>query len=120
FDPPITDELLQATRATLPYAPQDALAMHGMMDSVELILSLLVHAGDTVVVESPTLGRVLDILDSRGARIVQIDYRHDGPDLAALQRSLISKPAAFIYQPAGQAPSGRSITADWVAAAAGI
>lgn len=120
FEPPIIEELLQATLPDLPYEPQGALAMHGMMDSVELVLSLLVQPGDAVVVESPTLGRVLDILDSRGARVISIDYRADGPDLAALQRALISKPVAFIYQPAGQAPSGRSVTEEWVAAAAEI
>lgn len=120
FEPPITEELLRATLPDLPFAPQGALAMHGMMDSVELVLSLLVQPGDAVVVESPTLGRVLDILDSRGARVISIDYRHDGPDLTALQRALISKPVAFIYQPVGQAPSGRSVTNEWVAAVAAI
>lgn len=120
FELPITDELRVAAQASWPFAPARFLVMHGLMDSVEMLLSTLVQPGDTVIVESPTHGRVLDVLEALGARPLQIDYLEDGPDLVALQRALISKPVAFLYQPTGQAPSGRTVSADWLGSAAEI
>ncbi|WP_067242151.1 aminotransferase class I/II-fold pyridoxal phosphate-dependent enzyme [Microbacterium resistens] len=118
FAEPITAELEDAVRRTWPFEPERFVTMHGLMDGVELALSLLVKPGDAVIVESPTHGRILDVLEALGARAVAVEYGVEGPDLVALRRALVSKPVAFVYQPTGQMPSGRSVTAGWAEAAA--
>ncbi len=120
FDLPVTSELSAAVQSTWPFDGAQFLATHGLMDSVEMLLSTLVRPGDTVLVESPTFGRILDVLEALGAVASHIDYRETGPDLDALKRALVSKPVAFIYQPAGQVPSGRTVSPTWLQAAAKI
>lgn len=114
FDLPVTSELNAAVQETWPFAGAQFLATHGLMDSVELVMSTLIRPGDTVLVESPTFGRILDVLEALGAIPWHIDFRETGPDLEELKRALVSKPVAFIYQPAGQVPSGRSVSSEWL------
>lgn len=114
----ITPALFEAVRDSWRYTPDRFIATHGLMDGVEMALSILVNPGDTVLVESPCHGRVLDVLEAVGARAIPIPYGVDGPELDTLRRALASKPAAFIYQPTRQIPAGRSVSAEWIAAAA--
>lgn len=118
FTEPITPELQAVMRRDWSFEPEQFITVHGLMDGIELTLSLLIKPGDAVAVESPTQGRVLDVLESLQARVVPVAYGDDGPDLIELRRALISKPVLFIYQPSGSLPSGKSVTPEWIAAAA--
>lgn len=120
FADEVTPSLLRAVQRSWAYTPDRFVATHGLMDGVEMALSVLINPGDTVLVESPCHGRVLDVLEALGARAIPIPYGVDGPDLDALRRGIASKPAAFVYQPMRQMPSGRSVSEEWVAAAAAI
>ena len=120
FATPLTEELKAAVRPDWPFFTDSFLAAHGPMDGLELALSATVKSGDVVAVENPTSGRVFDMLDALGATPLPIEFETSGPSLADLQRALISKPAAFVYQPAGSAPSWRSVTARWIDEAATI
>lgn len=120
FAEPITDELERVVRASWPFDPQRLITVHGLMDGIELAISTLVKPGDAVIVESPSHGRVFDILEAIGARAIPVGYGADGPDLDALRRALVSKPVLFVYQPTGQVPSGRSVSPEWIERAAQI
>ncbi|WP_166350310.1 GntR family transcriptional regulator [Phytoactinopolyspora limicola] len=120
FAQPIDDELAAAVQPTWPFPTTQFLATHGLVDCLEMTLSAIVSPGDKVVVDSPTMGRVLDILDAIGATPLPVRIGPDGPDLDELRRAMISKPAAFVYQPVGNVPRGRSVTAEWAAGAAEI
>ncbi|GAA1315880.1 aminotransferase class I/II-fold pyridoxal phosphate-dependent enzyme [Leucobacter albus] len=120
FTAPITPELQRVMEKGWSFDPQQFITVHGLMDGIELALSLLVKPGDAVAVETPTQGRVLDVLESLRARVIPVHYGESGPDLDELRRALISKPVLFIYQPGASLPSGRSVDDKWIAAAASI
>jgi DNA-binding transcriptional MocR family regulator len=113
FPGPISPRLRDAVEATWPFPASFFLATHGGVDAAELALRSSVGPGDRVVVESPGLSRVLDVIESIGARPIGIEPGADGPDLGQLERALGSRPAAMIYQPLGNIPTGRSVTAAW-------
>jgi DNA-binding transcriptional MocR family regulator len=117
---PITPELRAAVQSQWPFSTEHFLATHGGVDAIELALASSIGPGDRVIVDSPTLARVLDILESIGATAIPIDYLEDGPDLRQLTRALTSKPSAMLFQPAGGSPSGKSVSEEWLASAAKI
>ncbi|HEY0698288.1 MAG TPA: PLP-dependent aminotransferase family protein [Micromonospora sp.] len=120
FADPITPELAAAVEPYWPFDTSRFLATHGVVDAIELALAAVVRPGDRVIIESPTQARVLDILESIGATAIPVEYRSDGPNLDQLRVAMISKPAAMIYQPNGNVPSGRSVDAGWIEAAAAL
>jgi DNA-binding transcriptional MocR family regulator len=117
---PITPELQSAVEPDWPFPAEYFLATHGGVDAMELALASCIGPGDRVIVDSPTLARVLDILESVGATAIPIDYREDGLDLGQLAKALASKPSAMLYQPVGASPSGKSVSEAWLVAAAKI
>ncbi|MEU4644885.1 PLP-dependent aminotransferase family protein [Micromonospora sp. NPDC023814] len=120
FADPVAPELAEAVQPYWPFETNHFLATHGIIDAIELALAAVVRPGDRVIIESPTQARVLDILDSIGATTIPIEYRSGGPDLDQLRVALISKPTAMIYQPSGNAPSGLTVSDEWIAGAASL
>lgn len=120
FAQQISPELRQAVAATWPFQTDSFLAMHGAVDALEMSLAALVRPGDRVAVAVPTIARVFDILESLSATPVLIPWRPAGPDLDDLNRALVGKPAAFVYQPNRALPTGRSVTSEWITDAAEI
>jgi len=116
--PPVTAGLRAAMAAAWPFAPEGMMATPGGIAAAQLVLEATVRPGDRVAVDSPTVSRVLDILDAIGARPLPVTLGAGGPDLALLRRALAERPAAFVYQPSGAFPGGQSVTEDWIAAAA--
>lgn len=116
----ISPELAAAARSRWPTESPELLAMHGMIDTLDTALTAFVRPGDRVIVESPTMARTFDILKALRAMPVPITYGPEGPDLGQLERARHSQPAAFIYQPAGSVPSGRSVSAAWGEEAANL
>lgn len=115
---PISAALRRAVTPLWPFAPAHLMATHGGVAAVELALVTSVRPGDRVIVDSPTLSRVLDILEAIGARAVPVTAGPEGPDLEELQKALKMRPAALLYQTLGAHPTGYSVSADWVAKAA--
>ncbi|MFD0558639.1 GntR family transcriptional regulator [Stackebrandtia endophytica] len=120
FAQQITPELRRAVSTTWPFPTESFLAMHGAVDALEMSLASLVRPGDRVAVAVPAIARVFDILESLSATPVLIPWRSAGPDLDDLNRALVGKPAAFVYQPNRALPTGRSVTPDWITDAAEI
>lgn len=117
---PISTALRRAIEPIWPFAPNSLLAAHGGIAAIEMALLTSVRPGDRVIIEAPTVSRILDILESIGARPVPIQYREDGPDLIQLAQALKTRPAAFIYQPIGNHPAGHSISPAWLDKAADL
>lgn len=115
---PISANLRRAIAPIFPLRTDSMLATHGGNDAIHLALRSSVRPGDRVLVESPGLARVLDIIELIGAKPVEIPYGPEGPDLDVLERALRQRPAAFLYQPGTQQPTGYKITDTWLARAA--
>lgn len=117
FAHPISAELKKAIMKTWPFQTDSFLSMHGTMDALEISLAALVQPGDSVVVATPTLPRVFDILESLNSIPVLIPMHDDGMDLNDIRQAQISKPAAFVYQPNLALPTGRSVNPEWISEA---
>lgn len=117
---PISARLREAVEPNWPFQPGFMMATHGGIAAAELALETSIRPGDRVIVDSPTVSRILDILESLGARAVPVTYREGGPDLEELKKALSMRPAAFIYQPVGNHPTGFSVTPEWIEAAANL
>lgn len=115
---PISSMLREAVEPNWPFQPGLMMATHGGIAAAELALQTSVRPGDRVIVDSPTVSRILDILESLGARAIPVTYRDGGPDLDELKKALAMRPAAFVYQPVGNHPTGFSVTPDWIDKAA--
>ncbi|WP_176084731.1 aminotransferase class I/II-fold pyridoxal phosphate-dependent enzyme [Martelella sp. HB161492] len=117
---PISLPLRQAVAPLWPFQPQSMMATHGGIAAAELALATTVRPGDRVIVDQPTISRILDICESLGVKPVPVTYRDGGPDLDELSRALKQRPAAFLYQPVGNHPTGFSVTPAWIESAAAL
>ena len=117
---PITQALLEAVEPVWPFTPQHMMATHGGIAAALLALETNIRPGDRVIVDSPTVSRVLDMLESLGARPVPIPQGVGGPDLETLARAITMRPAAMVYQPVGNHPTGLSVTSEWIGKAADL
>ncbi len=92
---------------------EQVLVTNGSMQADAFLFSLLVQAGDTVVVESPTYDRTLLNLRQRGADLRPVALRPDGIDVDALavwlEDGLRPKLAHII--PNFQNPAGYTLSA---------
>ncbi|MBA2644185.1 MAG: aminotransferase class I/II-fold pyridoxal phosphate-dependent enzyme, partial [Solirubrobacterales bacterium] len=89
-------------------APEQVLVTNGSMQADAFLFSLLVDAGDAVVVEAPTYDRTLLNLRGRGADLHPIALETDGIDVDALERLLRSgiRPTLAHIIPNFQNPAG--------------
>ncbi|MEV1175642.1 PLP-dependent aminotransferase family protein, partial [Nonomuraea sp. NPDC049784] len=83
YDPmglPILRERVAAryTARGLATRPEQILVTTGSQHAIQLVLGLLVGAGDPVLVESPTYPHAIDVARQRGARIVPVGITHEG------------------------------------------
>ncbi|SFZ80752.1 DNA-binding transcriptional regulator, MocR family, contains an aminotransferase domain [Devosia enhydra] len=117
---PISQRLREAVEPNWPFQPGFMMATHGGIAAAELALQTSVRPGDRVIVDAPTVSRILDILEALGARAVPVTYREGGPDLGELRTALAMRPAAFVYQPVGNHPTGFSVTPEWIGRAADL
>ncbi|EHD23047.1 MULTISPECIES: aminotransferase class I/II-fold pyridoxal phosphate-dependent enzyme [Brenneria] len=117
---PIIAELEEQLRKNWPYAAEAFMTSDGGFDGVNLTLQTLIFPGSTVVIESPTAARLLDLLDHIGINIIQVACDEQGPVVEALRQALQHKPAAFIYQPRTHSHTGYSVSPARMAAMAAL
>ncbi|MCG8708604.1 aminotransferase class I/II-fold pyridoxal phosphate-dependent enzyme [Brenneria sp. 4F2] len=116
----IIPELEAQLREDWPYAAPAFMTSDGGFDGVNLALQTLLFPGSTVVIESPTAARLLDLLDHIGINTIQIECDEQGPVIEALEQALRHKPAAFIYQPRTHSHTGHSVSPSRMAAMAAL
>jgi len=91
------------------------LVTNGSMQADAFLFQLLVNAGDTVVVESPTYDRTLLNLRNRGADIRMVPLETDGIDVDGLElllRDEGARPTLAHIIPNFQNPAGYTLSAE--------
>jgi 2-aminoadipate transaminase len=92
--------------------PEQVLVTNGSMQADAFLFSLLVQAGDAVVVESPTYDRTLLNLRQREADVRMVPMQTDGIDVDALSELLDggAKPTLAHIIPNFQNPAGYTLS----------
>lgn len=107
---PVVPNLAAALRDDWPYPPESLLVANGGYEALMLALHTFVQAGDHVLVEDPSPPRMLDIVESTGARLEFLTRDADGVLPSELARGLRLRPAAVIIQPSVHNPLGTRMT----------
>src|SRR5215831_2321281 len=95
------------SRGGLPTAPAQVLVTSGAQQAIMLAAALLLAPGDGVVVENPTYLGAIDILVSRGARLLPVPVGKEGArvdKLAEIARR--ASPRLLYLMPTFQNPTG--------------
>lgn len=113
-DDPVDPELARVARADLDAdgVPDGPLAVtSGSLDAVERVLAAHLKPGDTVAVEDPGWGSLLDLVPALGLRVVAVGVDDDGPVPDAVRRALDSGARALIVTDRAQNPTGAAVSA---------
>ncbi|MEU0336998.1 aminotransferase class I/II-fold pyridoxal phosphate-dependent enzyme [Streptomyces sp. NPDC006193] len=113
-DDPVDADLARVARAELdadgvPAGPLTVTS--GSLDAVERVLGAHLRPGDTVAVEDPGWGSVLDLVPALGLRTAPVGVDDDGPRPDDLRRALESGARALIVTGRAQNPTGAAVTA---------
>jgi DNA-binding transcriptional MocR family regulator len=106
----ISGPLREAVTPTWPFAARDWIAVDGGYGGLLLLLRTSVVAGEPVAVEDPATPRLLDIIDSIGARVVPVATDAEGPVPESLRQAMAARPVAFVYEPRSSSRLGASVT----------
>ncbi len=110
----VDPELARLARAALDAdgVPAGPLAVaSGSLDVIERVLAAHLRPGDTVAVEDPGWGSLLDLIPALGLRIAPVGVDDDGPHAEDVRRALESGARALIVTDRAQNPTGASVTA---------
>ncbi|MEU0030184.1 aminotransferase class I/II-fold pyridoxal phosphate-dependent enzyme [Streptomyces sp. NPDC006335] len=83
----------------------------GSLDVIERVLAAHLKPGDTVAVEDPGWGSLLDLVPALGLRIAPVGVDDEGPLADDVRRALESGARALIVTDRAQNPTGASVTA---------
>ncbi len=113
--PPVDEELGRLARAALdadgvPAGPVGLTS--GSLDAMDRVLTAHLRPGDTVAVEDPGWGSVLDLVSALGLRAVPVAVDDDGPVTAEVDRALRAGARALVVTDRGQNPTGAALSAD--------
>ncbi|MCA2222234.1 MocR-like transcription factor YczR [Nonomuraea aurantiaca] len=87
--------------------PEQILVTTGSQHAIQLVLGLLVGAGDPVLVESPTYPHAIDVARRRGARMVPVGISHEGWQADLVSCAMRQSAARLAYlMPDFQNPTG--------------
>ena len=104
---------LLAWRGVTGVNSDDVVVTNGVVQGLQLSLSVLCTKGDLVLVETPTWGVALSMMDHLGLVPHSIPMASHGPDLDAVEDVLREKRVKAIFTvPCGQNPTGVSASTD--------
>ncbi|MFF7132938.1 aminotransferase class I/II-fold pyridoxal phosphate-dependent enzyme [Streptomyces sp. NPDC008196] len=83
----------------------------GSLDVIERVLAAHLKPGDTVAVEDPGWGSLLDLVPALGLRVAPVGVDDEGPLVEDVRRALESGARALIVTDRAQNPTGASVTA---------
>ncbi|NEB01214.1 aminotransferase class I/II-fold pyridoxal phosphate-dependent enzyme [Streptomyces sp. SID13726] len=110
----VDPELARLARAALDAdgVPEGPLAVaSGSLDVIERVLAAHLKPGDTVAVEDPGWGSLLDLIPALGLRTAPVGVDDEGPRPEEVRRALESGARALIVTCRAQNPTGASVTA---------
>ncbi|MDT0486731.1 aminotransferase class I/II-fold pyridoxal phosphate-dependent enzyme [Streptomyces doebereineriae] len=110
----VDPELARLARESLDAdgVPQGPLAVaSGSLDMIERVLAAHLKPGDTVAVEDPGWGSLLDLVPALGLRIAPVGVDDEGPRADDVRKALESGARALIITDRAQNPTGASVTA---------
>jgi DNA-binding transcriptional MocR family regulator len=110
---PLRQKLVSHLQARLgvALAPDHLLTTLGATQALDLIIRLHIEPGDRVLVDDPCNSNLVQLLKLRGAIILGIPRRHDGPDMRALaERLQDGKVKAFFLNSRLHNPTGTSLS----------
>ncbi|MGW4032909.1 aminotransferase class I/II-fold pyridoxal phosphate-dependent enzyme [Streptomyces sp. NPDC004838] len=84
----------------------------GSLDAIERVLAAHMRPGDSVAVEDPGWGNLLDLLPALGLKPVPVPVDDDGPLPAGVERALGAGAGAIIVTDRAQNPTGASVDAE--------
>ncbi|MFJ3578966.1 aminotransferase class I/II-fold pyridoxal phosphate-dependent enzyme [Streptomyces rubiginosohelvolus] len=111
---PVVPEFAAYARAALDAdgVPAGPVAVtSGALDAIERALAAHLRPGDTVAVEDPGWGSVLDLVPALGLRAVPVGVDDSGPLAADVERALRSGARALVVTCRAQNPTGASVDA---------
>ncbi len=94
--------------------PDDVMITAGAMEAITLSLQVLTKPGDAVLVERPTYYGLMQAIEARGLKVVEIpNCCDDGPDLELALKALATQPIrAAVLIPSFSNPSGANMPDD--------
>jgi DNA-binding transcriptional MocR family regulator len=106
--PPLRELIARRMRTHgIAVTADEVLITNGSQNGIEMVLKLLVDAGDRVIIESPTYGTAIPLFRFHGAELCEVPLRTDGLDLDELERRLVERPTKLVYTvPNFQNPTG--------------
>ncbi|MFI6014772.1 aminotransferase class I/II-fold pyridoxal phosphate-dependent enzyme [Streptomyces sp. NPDC051243] len=113
-DDAVEPELARIARARLDAdgVPDGPLAVaSGSLDAIERVLVAHLKPGDTVAVEDPGWGSLLDLIPALGLRMVPVGVDDEGPRPDDVRRALDSGVRALIVTDRVQNPTGAVVSA---------
>ncbi|MFJ9899179.1 aminotransferase class I/II-fold pyridoxal phosphate-dependent enzyme [Streptomyces sp. NPDC091280] len=113
-DDPVEPELARVARAALDAdgVPAGPVAVtSGSLDTIERVLAAHLKPGDTVAVEDPGWGSLLDLVPALGLRLAPVRVDEDGPRPDDVRAALESGARALIVTDRAQNPTGAVVSA---------
>ncbi|MFF7952378.1 aminotransferase class I/II-fold pyridoxal phosphate-dependent enzyme [Streptomyces griseorubiginosus] len=113
-DATVDPELARLARGALDVdgVPAGPLAVaSGSLDVIERVLAAHLKPGDTVAVEDPGWGSLLDLVPALGLRVAPVGVDDEGPLAEDVRQALESGARALIVTDRAQNPTGASVTA---------
>jgi DNA-binding transcriptional MocR family regulator len=105
---PLRDTLARRLRTHgVAVLPDDILVTHGAQQALELVLKTFVRPGGSVLVEAPTYGLMIPLLQLFDTRPIQVPMGPDGMDLDQVEGILGKERPDLVYtMPTFQNPTG--------------
>lgn len=113
-DAPVEPELARIARAELRAdgVPDGPLAVvSGSLDAIERVLTAHLKPGDTVALEDPGWGSLLDLVPALGLRTASVRVDDEGPLPDDVRRALAAGARALIVTDRAQNPTGAVVSA---------